>query len=468
MSGFAGRHLALRLIIGTQQEQESRMPGKFHHARKRLTSRRAWKTRLVFWSGAVMVGLSAAIFAIASEHAQQWFRDMVAWSPYLPFVVSPLILVLVTWLTRRFVPGAQGSGIPQSIAALRLKTHATRTALLSIRIAVGKILLTLLGLLGGASIGREGPTVHVGASIMFSLGRVARFPHHDMDRGLILAGSAAGIAAAFNTPLAGIVFAIEEMGRSFEHRTSGTVLTAVIISGITALAMLGNYTYFGSSSAVLLFDTDWVMAVLVCGLGGGLLGGLFSKTLIWGGQRLAPLRSRYGLLIAALCGLGIATIGFLSGNHTYGTGYEEARLLITGSGELTNSFPFLKLLATVVSYLSGIPGGIFAPSLAAGAGLGELFAGLFPATPVTAIIILGMVGYFAGVVQTPITAFVIVMEMTDNHSMVLPLMATAFLGYGVSRLVCQVSIYEALAIPFLHSPTEPTTGTTAARGSDNA
>jgi H+/Cl- antiporter ClcA len=210
------------------------------------------------------------------------------------------------------------------------------------------------------------------------------------------------------------------------------------------------------------------MAVLVCGLGGGLLGGLFSKTLIWGGQRLAPLRSRYGLLIAALCGLGIATIGFLSGNHTYGTGYEEARLLITGSGELTNSFPFLKLLATVVSYLSGIPGGIFAPSLATGAGLGELFANLFPATPVTAIIILGMVGYFAGVVQTPITAFVIVMEMTDNHSMVLPLMATAFLGYGVSRLVCHVSIYEALAIPFLRSPAEPTSETATTDKRDNA
>lgn len=442
------------------------MLGKLHHARKRLTSRRAWKTRLVFWAGAVLVGLSAALFAIASEHVQQLFRDMIAWSPYLPFVISPLLLMLVTWLTQRFAPGAQGSGIPQSIAALHLKTHTARTALLSIRIAIGKILLTLLGLLGGASIGREGPTVHVGASIMFSLGRIARFPRHDMDRGLILAGSAAGIAAAFNTPLAGIVFAIEEMGRSFEQRTSGTVLTAVIIAGVTALAMLGNYTYFGTSTAELALNTDW-LAVLVCGLGGGLFGGLFSTTLIWGGQKLAPLRNRYGLLIAALCGLGIATIGFLSGNLTYGTGYDEARLLITGEGQLAGSFPFLKLLATIVSYLSGIPGGIFAPSLATGAGLGELFANLFPATPVTAIIMLGMVGYFAGVVQTPITAFVIVMEMTGNHDMVLPLMATAFLGYGVSRVVCPVSIYEALAIPFLRDATA-TSDDKPAKNPDNA
>lgn len=424
------------------------MPRKFLHARKSLTSRRAWQTRLVFWSGAILVGLSAALFALASEYAQQLFKQMLAYSSYLPFVVSPLMLVAVAWLTQRYVPGASGSGIPQSIAALRLKTHPARVALLSLRIAFGKILLTLLGLLGGASIGREGPTVHVGASIMFSLGRLARFPYHDMDRGLILAGSAAGIAAAFNTPLAGIVFAIEEMGRAFEQRTSGTVLTAVIIAGVTALAMLGNYTYFGSTSAELGLDSDW-LAVLVCGLGGGLLGGLFSKTLVWGSQRLAPLRGRYGLWIAAGCGLAIATIGMLSGNHTYGTGYDEARLLITGSGELAASYPFLKLLASTFSYLSGIPGGIFAPSLATGAGLGALFAQLFPASAVTAIVILGMVGYFAGVVQTPITAFVIVMEMTDNHGMVLPLMATALLGYAVSRLVCPVSVYEALAIPFL-------------------
>lgn len=440
------------------------MSRKFRHARRRLTSRKAWKTRLIFWSGALLVGLFAVAFAIASEKAQGLFADMLAWSPYLPFLLSPLILMLVTWLTQRFFPGAQGSGIPQSIAALQVKTHLGRAALLSMRIAIGKILLTVLGLFGGASIGREGPTVHVGASIMFSLGQFARFPRYDMDRGLILAGSAAGIAAAFNTPLAGIVFAIEEMGRSFENRTSGTVLTAVIIAGITALALLGNYTYFGSSPATFSLDTDWLMAILVCGLGGGLFGGLFSKTLIWGTRRLAPLRARHGLLIAALCGLGIASIGFLSGNHTYGTGYAEASLLVTGSGELGASYPFLKLLASVVSYLSGIPGGIFAPSLATGAGLGELFSGLFPAIPVTAIIILGMVGYFAGVVQTPITAFVIVMEMTDNHSMVLPLMATAFLGYGVSRLICHVSIYEALAIPFLRPATEATADKPATSG----
>lgn len=419
-----------------------------HRSGKALLSPDAWKIRILFWCGAVIVGLVASGFAILSEDANQVFGHLVEISPYLPFVVCPLGLVLVSWLTERFFPGSQGSGIPQSIAALQMVEHSTRSAVLSFRIAFGKILLTLLGLLSGASIGREGPTVHIGAAIMFSLGRFARFPHHYMDKGLILAGGAAGIAAAFNTPLAGILFAVEEMGRSFEERTSGVLLTAVFIAGVTAIVVQGNYTYFGSTAAVLE-PSQIVVPILICGIAGGLLGGLFSTTLILGSRRLAPLIKRRPALVALACGLGIATVGLLSGNTAYGTGYEQAHHIITGAGDMPHSYPFMKMLATIFSYLSGIPGGIFAPSLATGAGFGAELAEWLPGLPVSAIIILGMVGYFTGVVQTPITAFVIVMEMTDNQELLLPLMATAFVAYVTSRLVCPEPIYRVLAMGFL-------------------
>jgi len=415
---------------------------------KNLLSRDAWKIRILLWSGAILVGLVASGFAISSEHANDWFHLLVDVSPYAPFVVCPLGLVLVSWLTRKFFPGSQGSGIPQSIAALQIPEHTSRTVLLSFRIAFGKILLTLLGLLSGASIGREGPTVHIGAAIMFSLGRFARFPHHYMDKGLILAGGAAGIAAAFNTPLAGILFAVEEMGRSFEERTSGVLLTAVFLAGVTAIVIQGNYTYFGSTSAILE-TSQFLLPVLVCGVVGGLLGGLFSTALIQGSRRLAPLLKRRPVAVAIVCGLGIASAGFLSGSTAYGTGYQEAESIITGASTLPESYPLMKMLATLFSYLSGIPGGIFAPSLATGAGVGAEIASWMPSLPVSAIVILGMVGYFTGVVQTPITAFVIVMEMTDNHSLLLPLMATAFIAYMTSRLVCPEPIYRILAMNFL-------------------
>ena len=423
----------------------------FRHIRKSsqsLLCPDAWKIRILFWSGAVVVGLVATGFALSTEIVDHSFHQLVQSSPYLPLVICPLGLMLVSWITRRFFPGSQGSGIPQSIAALQMIDHTSRTAVLSFRIAFGKILLTLIGLMSGASIGREGPTVHIGAAIMFSLGRFAKFPHHYMDKGLILAGGAAGIAAAFNTPLAGILFAVEEMGRSFEERTSGVLLTAVFIAGITAISIQGNYTYFGSTDASLE-TSQFLLPIVVCGLVGGLLGGLFSTVLIHGSRRIAPLIKRRPLLIAAICGLGIASVGLLSGNTVYGTGYEEAQALITGTSTAPDGYPAYKMLATVFSYLSGIPGGIFAPSLAAGAGVGAELTHWLPGIPASAIIILGMVGYFTGVVQTPITAFVIVMEMTDNHDLLLPLMATAFIAYGTSRLVCPTPIYRILALGFL-------------------
>lgn len=420
---------------------------------KRLLSPDAWKIRLIFWAGAVLVGLVASGFAISTVYAEDGFHQLLVYGDWIPFILCPLGLVLVSWLTRKIFPGSQGSGIPQSIAALQLTEHTSRTVLLSFRIAFGKILLTLVGLFSGASIGREGPTVHIGAAIMFSLGRFAKFPHHYMDRGLILAGGAAGIAAAFNTPLAGIIFAVEEMGRSFEERTSGVLLTGVFIAGITAVAIQGNYTYFGSTSAGLETSTILV-PILVCGIVGGLLGGLFSTVLIQGSRRLAPLVGRRPVIVAIVCGLGIACVGFLSGNTAYGTGYLEASAIITGTSTVPDSYPFMKMLATAFSYLSGIPGGIFAPSLATGAGVGAEIASWMPSLPVSAIIILGMVGYFTGVVQTPITAFVIVMEMTDNHDLLLPLMATALVAYATSRLVCPEPIYRELAKQFLPPPVE--------------
>lgn len=421
---------------------------KFRRTGTRLLSPQVWKTRLVFWLGAVLVGLAAVVFAVASEHGNRWFVQLTQDTPWLPFLWTPLLLVLVAWLTRRFFPGAQGSGIPQAIAALEARDDEQRSRLLSLRIAFGKIVLTFLGIFSGASIGREGPTVHIGASIMYSLGRLSRFPPHYLDRGLILAGSAAGLAAAFNTPLAGIVFAIEEMSRSFEERTSGTMLTAVVFAGVTAVAIQGNYSYFGTTTAELQLGAGW-LAVLVCGLGGGLLGGLFSRLLLEGSTWIGPLQRRWPLLVAAVCGIGLAAIGVLSGGSSYGTGYSEASRLVTGSGELDPGFPLYKLLATVVSYLTGIPGGIFAPSLATGAGFGAVLADVFTSVPGTAIIVLAMAGYFSGVVQTPITAMVVVMEMTDNQTMLLPIMATSFLAYLVSRAICREPIYRALARGFI-------------------
>ncbi len=416
-----------------------------------MNSFKNWKSHLVFWIGACAVGVVSILFALASNLAQTLFRKAVFISPLLPVFVTPIGFAAVVYLTRRFFPAAQGSGIPQTIAALETPSAGLRDAMLSLRVAVAKIFLTILGLLSGASVGREGPTVQIGASIMHVLGRFGHYSRNELDKGLILAGGAAGIAAAFNTPLAGIVFAIEELSRAFEQRTSGTILIAVILAGIVSLAMLGNYAYFGHTSVTLALNGEWA-AVVACGLAGGLLGGAFSRLLILSSRglpgRAGMMMQERPVVFAMLCGLLLAILGIASGSTIYGTGYDEARGILEGT-RATEGFGFYKMLATLVSYLSGIPGGIFAPSLAVGSGFGASLATVMPDVPMQAVVILGMVAYFSGVVQTPITAFVIVMEMTDDHNMLLPLMAASFIAFGVSRIVCPVSLYQALAQKFL-------------------
>ncbi len=365
----------------------------------------------------------------------------------LPLLLTPLGFALCAFGAARFVPGSQGSGIPQAIAARHLREDSERSGFLSLRIAAGKIVMTVIGLLCGASIGREGPTVQVGASIML---QAARWGGMAQARGLILAGSAAGIAAAFNTPLAGIVFAIEEMSKTYQARANGIVLSTVIIAGLASLAIMGNYTYFGVTNATAVLGRDGPL-VLCCGIIGGGLGAVFSACMIALTRRFRRWRAATPLVrtlaIATCAGFLVAGIGIMSGGTTFGTGYAQARSAIEGT-PLPASYFLTKFLVSLLSSVSGIPGGLFAPSLSVGAGLGSTIGELL-GSPIGLAAVLGMAGYFSGVVQAPMTAFVIILEMTGNHDNVLALMAASVLGYGTARLITREPLYHALSRLFI-------------------
>jgi H+/Cl- antiporter ClcA len=431
-----------------------KFPWADHHTRLVRVTTARWQRRIVFLLGGIAVGAIAVALALLADRAQASFALLLGRWRYVALLVTPIGFALSVFLTNRYFQNSQGSGIPQAIAARALEDQAARGRLVSIRIAVGKVLLTLLGLLCGASAGREGPTVQVGASIMFAIGRLS--PRRQP--GLILAGAAAGVAAAFNTPLAGIVFGIEEMSREFETRTSSLIIATVIAAGLTSLALVGNYIYFGTTPTMLRNGVDW-LAVPICGLACGLAGGLFSRIVIAVARGLPGAlgrgAKRYKIAFALACGLGVAICGLASGDTIYGTGYAQVKAALEGGVPLPWSFGLLKFAATTLSTISGIPGGIFSPSLAVGAGLGANIAHWFPGAPFDAIMLLGMVSYFAGVVQAPITAFVIVTEMTENHAMVIPLMTASLIAYAASRLVCPEGIYHALAKGFLGDRAPP-------------
>jgi len=404
------------------------------------------------WGAAVLVGLVSVLYADWSKEASDVFLGWTAGRPWLAFVITPILTVLALWLTRRWFTGSEGSGIPQVITALHARRAEEEDTLMrrlfGLRVVAGKIGISLLGLLGGLTIGREGPTVHIGAAIMAEFRRFYPHRHPQLERRLLLAGAAAGLSAAFNTPLAGIIFAIEELARDFESRTNGTMITAVVFSGLTSLALAGNYLYFGQINVPANLGGAFVLPVVLSAALCGLVGAAFNLTLLrwqtWMPDWLIALRARRPLLYALIIGIVIAALGFSTHGETWGSGYDQATHLLTGSTPVSQSYAIAKWGAMVATYMVGIPGGLFSPSLSIGAGIAQWVHVAFAWAPMAAVIALCMTGYLAAVTQSPITSFVIVLEMTNGNTMVIPMMATALVAARISAFFTP-PLYEALA-----------------------
>lgn len=410
-----------------------------------------WRRRFLLVGAALLSGFIAIVFAVGAELAIEANHALTRGTPWVTLLIGPAGFALLAWLTRSFFRGTEGSGIPQAIAASLTDDRRIHGQLLSFRLAIAKVLLTLGGLVAGASIGREGPSVQVGASMMNLLAN-RRFGRVATSRDLIVAGSGAGIAAAFNTPLGGVMFAIEEMCRYRAFRANSTTLLAVVFAGLMSLAVLGNYTYFGRTPAAISW-TKALWPVLMCGALGGLLGGFATRVLLASSRGLPGVVGDFArerpIAFAAACGLATAIIGLATGGLTYGTGYAESKAALEGATQLPFYFVVAKMVVIWLAFISGIPGGIFAPALAVGAGLGADIALMLPHEQTAPILVLGMVAFLSGITQSPITAFVIMMEMTANTQMLLPLMATSMVAHGFAKSLAPVPLYDALAVGML-------------------
>ncbi len=404
-----------------------------------------WRQRLLVWACGILIGLLAAAFSMIADKSQAVFMSIVHINRFIPLVMTPAIFALAAGATVKWFPSIPGSGIPQAIAARELHDKQARQWLLGARSIFGKIFLTVLCLMSGASIGREGPTVQVGAALLMMC---AAFKVLNTDRSLILAGAASGIAAAFNTPIAGIVFAIEEMARGFHRRNSTLILMSIVLSGAASMTILGSYNYFGVTTKDFVPSTDWI-PLLVIGVFGGLGGALFTWMLTHGLMVLKKFTNKTPLknpaLFAAACGLLVAVLGLMTDGDTYGTGYGLANDLLHGRHLVSWGCAIAKLLATALSSICNIPGGIFSPSLSIGASMGASMLPFFKHTAEQVIVVMSMVAYLSGVTQAPITSAIIVLEITGNSFMPAPLIAIAVLASAVSQVFCPVSLYHALA-----------------------
>ncbi|PZP31316.1 MAG: chloride channel protein [Roseateles depolymerans] len=415
---------------------------------RELADWRLWLTRALVIAFAALAGLSIVAFSWLGDWALERFFELRGRWAWAPLIWTPLCTLAIVALTRRYWPGAGGSGIPQVMAALDPAVPAEQRGLyVSLRLSLAKVLLTSWGLLGGLSLGREGPSVQVAAGVMHAARRWLPERTAVSAHGLLVAGGAAGIAAAFNTPLGGVMFAIEELSGRPEQRSSGLLIAGIVLAGLVGASINGNGTYFGVIRVQALgWSLLWPGLLLAVGC--GLFGGLFSRLMINGlrgdGRDLwSRWRRARPLSFALGCGFAVALIGFVSGGATFGSGYGYTQALLHGGSLVDGLYAPLKLLATWLTAWSGVPAGIFAPSLAIGAAWGADVAALLGQPQAPALIALGMVGFLAATTQAPLTAFIIVMEMVDGHAMVLSLMACALIASGVSRLISP-PLYRAL------------------------
>ncbi|HET9870236.1 MAG TPA: chloride channel protein [bacterium] len=396
-------------------------------------------------AAAVLVGVLSYGYAGLISATQGFFLFAFHGHTWLAALAAPLVFLGSTWLVVRFAPEAHGSGIPQVLRIIEDsdRPRSVLNPLVSVKTAAFKALSTALGTLGGASIGREGPTVQIAASAFAFAAQKARLYFGLADfRSFLVAGAAAGIAAAFNTPLAGITFALEEIAEATFTQFKRVVMLSVIVAGITAQALGGNYLYFGHPLIPVLSSSILPFA-LVIGLAGGLGGGFFARVLTSPFNGLLPRR---WWTRALACGVFCSALALLTHGVTTGSGYEATRHFMDDpDGRLSPLFFAEKFLATVFSYMSGMAGGIFSPCLSIGAGMGFTLAHLFHVPDLRACALIGMVAFFSGVVQTPLTAVIIITEMTDQSSLLIPFLIAAFVAHGVGKLIMPVPLYRTLA-----------------------
>jgi len=420
-----------------------------HAIRNDLNDWQVWAGRAVVIGFAALAGLVVVAFTWMTEYAFGWFERLHGAYGWAPLIWSPLCAASIVWVMRRYVVGAAGSGIPQVMAALDASVApAQRSLYVSLKLTVAKMALATWGLLGGLSLGREGPSVQIAAGVMHHARHYLPKRSQVSEHGLLMAGGAAGIAAAFNTPLGGIMFAIEELSRRPEQRNSGLLLAAIVLSGLMAVSVYGNATYFGRIR-VDQFSLALLWPGLLLAVACGLAGGLFARVLLLSvrgdsADRFSRWRQRSPVAFAAACGLVLAVIGLVSHGSTFGTGYAASRAMLDGEHHAEPLYTLLKFMATWITAWAGVPGGIFAPALSIGGSLGNDIAQLTHYANAPTLIALGMAGFLAAVTQAPLTAFIIVMEMVDGHALVLSLMASTMVASGVSRLLC-VPLYQALA-----------------------
>ena len=394
---------------------------------------------------AVATSLTIVAFLVMTQHVGARLFPPAS-SPWMRLIVPVAGSLVAGFLLVRFFPDARGSGIPQTKAAL-----VARQGYIAFRTTAGKFLCCTISLASGISLGREGPSVQIGAGIASAIARLAKLPPERVVN-LVPAGAAAALAAAFNTPIAAVLFTLEEVLGNLHARVVGSVVIASAASWMVLHLILGDEILFHVPAYELRHPQELGLYA-VLGVLGGLLSAAFSRSLLlsrsWF-QRLPvstlAIQPAAGGLVVGLLALAVPEVlgvGYFGVNQALNSNLTWKMMLL---------FLALKFPATIACYSSGNPGGIFAPSLYLGAMLGgALGAGaqtLWPnwTAPPGAYALVGMGTAFAGIVRSPMTSVIMIFELTRDYNIIVPLMLSNLISYYIAGRLQPLPIYEALAL----------------------
>ena len=403
-----------------------------------------------FWIASIITGLVAVAYTKLFNFSESLLHKTLGWHSWLIFILAPANFLIAWYLVKTLAPNARGSGIPQVMAAIDLSAPRYEKRipkLLSIRILLTKIASSIFMVFGGGAIGREGPTIQIAGSIFLTINKWIPESWPKLSKkNFLITGAAAGLAAAFNTPLGGIIFAIEELAYIHISNFRTALFSAVIIAGLVAQGLLGPYLYLGypdvknSTSGIFL-------GVAACAVITGCLGSLMCKMILrvmkWK-RGLSQLKT-IAFIIAA--GLIIASVAYFINDHILGAGKDlMSDFLFTDQKHVTLITVLARIAGPVLSFNVGGAGGVFAPALAAGASVGAYLSGMFGVIGANAniLILSGMVGFLTGVTRTPFTSAILVLEMTDRHEVIFHLIIAAMISGIAAMLTEKQSFYSQL------------------------
>lgn len=410
----------------------------------------------------IVAGLSAVLFTVAIEQTSHRLFGLAP-SRLRLFAVPPLMSLVTGFLLAKVFPDVRGSGVPQTEAAYHLSGGVIPT-----RVPFGKFLTGVLCIGSGHSMGREGPSVQIGAGLASVVGRWLQLSPQRV-RDLVPVGAAGALAAAFNTPVAAVLFALEEIIGDMNAALIGSTVVASVAAVIVERSILGNEPLFHVPTYRLVHPAE-LIAYAALGIIGGIVSLLFCKVLLLLRGTFLRLPARTKVFQPAIGGLVIGAVLVYS-PAIMGVGYEYVDQALNG-GLLLKTMAILcvlKLGATIVSYASGNAGGIFAPSLYIGAMAGGA-VGLvvhriapFPTGDPGAYALVGMGTLFAGIIRAPMTSVFMIFEITQDYQILVPLMVANMLSFVISRHYQPVPVYHALLRQdgvHLPSPATPTLATT--------